>query len=200
LPFGISVSSMTWLYEQPLVIVLVGVAILVALGAAWSATGRKELLVALGVALALMVVGLVVERLVVTDREAIEATLLEIARDVQSNNQRAVARHIYSGAPALKQRAEAEMPHYRFTECRITRINAVNVDERAQPRAAIAEFNLIASGSFHEEGLEISDASVPRWVRLHMVRERDGRWAVQDYEHAPPQQMIFERPLEGEKR
>lgn len=184
---------MTWLFEQPLTIVVAGILLLIALGAAWSATGRKELLYALGVTLALMVVGLVVERLVATDCEAIERTLLEIARDVESNNRQVVIRHVYSGAPELKQKAEAELPNYKFTECRVTKIHLIEVDAASGPRSAMVEFNVLATGSFKHEGMEVTD-TVPRWVRLHFVREKDGRWAVQSYEHDSPQRMLLDRP------
>jgi hypothetical protein len=187
---------MNWLFEQPLVIVIVGVLLILGLGAAWSSTGRRELLYAVGVAGMLMIAGLIVERFTVTDREAIEATLQEIARDVQSNNHRAVLSHVYSGAPELKQKAEAELPNYRFTECRVTKIHTVDVDDSAEPRSAIIEFNVIASGSFKAEGFDVTD-TVPRWVRLHMVREKDGAWSVQNYEHDSPQRMIVNQPDEN---
>jgi hypothetical protein len=185
---------MTWLFEQPLAIVIIGVVLLLGLGTAWSMTGRKELLYALGATLALIVVGLIVERLVITDREAIQATLLTIARDVQSNNRRAILGHVHSSATELKQRAETELANYQFTECRVTRIHLVDVNARAQPRSAVVEFNVIASGTFRQGTLEVSDTSVPRWVRLNMLRENDGRWTVESYEHAPPQQFMFNRP------
>src|SRR5438105_17370 len=118
---------MNWLFESPIVIVIAGVALILALAAAWSASGRKELLYALGAAFALLIAALVIERLVVTDREAINTTLLQIARDVQSNNRRAVLQHIASSASSLKQRAEAEMPNYQFTECRITKIHSIDI-------------------------------------------------------------------------
>ena len=62
-----SLLGILWLYEQPLIIVALGVALILALGAAWSASGRKELLYACCVAFVLLVVGLIVEKLVVTD-------------------------------------------------------------------------------------------------------------------------------------
>jgi hypothetical protein len=181
---------MNWLYEQPLAIVVVGVLVLIALGAAWSATGRQELMYALATAFLLMVAALVTERLVVTDREAIEATLLTIAKDVQSNNIHALTSHVYSGAPELKQKAEAEMPNYHFTECRLTKIHNIEVDVKAQPRTAVAEFNVVATGSFKAEGMEVSN-TIPRWVRLNMVREKDGTWAVQNYEHDDPTRFMM---------
>ena len=182
---------MNWLYEQPLAIVVIGVLVLIALGVAWSATGRRELLQALVVALVLLIVGLIVERVVVTDREAIETTLLQIARDVESNSLRAVTSHVYSGAPELKQKAAGELPRYRFTECRVTKIHKVEVDPKAQPRSANVEFNINASGSFKDGGFELSEARIPRWIRLNMVREKDGRWTVQNYEHDDPARFLM---------
>src|SRR5438270_436057 len=84
------------------------IALTLGLAAAWSASGRKELLYALGAAFVLLLTGLIIERLVITDREAINATLLQIARDVQSNNHRSVVQHIASTASSLKQKAESE--------------------------------------------------------------------------------------------
>jgi hypothetical protein len=186
---------MNWLFEQPLIIVVLGMLLILALGAAWSASGRQELLYALGVAFILLIAGLVTERLVVTDSEAIRATLLQIARDVQSNNRRAVARHVYSGAPALKQKADAELPNYEFTECRVTQVHTIDVDRLAEPRSAIVEFNVVASGTFKYMGDRFSDTGIPRWVKLHLVREKDGRWTIQEYEHAEPTRGLLNQPI-----
>jgi hypothetical protein len=185
---------MNWLFEQPVMVVLFGVALLIALGGAWSATGRKELLYAMGVTLLLIVAGLIVEKVVITDREAIKATLQRIARDLQSNDQRAVLGYVHSSSPELKQKAEAELPKYRFTECRITGIHLIDVNSKAEPRSAIVEFNIMARLTVQEGSFELADASIPRWVRLQMAVEKDGAWKVQAYEHDEPQQMLFERP------
>jgi hypothetical protein len=190
---------MNWLFEQPLIIVVLGVLLCVGLGAAWSASGRKELIYAMATVLGLMLAGLVVERLVLTDREAIHATLREIARDVKSNNRRAVLRHLHSSVPDLKKKAEAEMPRYQFTECRVTKIHTTEIDAHTEPRSAIVEFNVIASGTFKAEGFEVTD-TIPRWVQLHMLREKDGRWTIVDYKHDSPERMIFERPADGSPR
>jgi hypothetical protein len=183
---------MNWLFEQPLVIAVVGVLLIVGIGAAWSFTGRRELLLALAAVLALIIAGLVTERLVVTDNEAIRATLAQIARDVERNDRRAVARHIHSGAPLLRQKADAELPNYQFTECRITQVHQVAVDRHSEPRSAVVEFNVVAAGDFTHEGMSIVNARIPRWVRLLLVREKDGRWTVQEYVDAEPQRGLLD--------
>jgi hypothetical protein len=183
----------SWLFENQILIAAIGIVVMLALGMAWSATGRKEWLYGMGVAFVLMVVGLIVEHVVVTDREAIRATLVRIAHDVQRNDRAAVLRHIYSGKPELKRKAEGELPNYQFTECRITRIHQIDIDEKGEPRSATVEFNVIASGTFRQAGFEVTD-TVPRWVRLTMKREADGRWTVADYEHDSPERMIMNRP------
>jgi hypothetical protein len=111
---------MTLLLEQPLAVVIVGVVVALGTGIAWTSTGRKEWLIALGAIVALTIMGLVVEQLVVTDREAIEATLREIARDVESNNLPALLKHVSAGNTELTQKATAEMPNY-LRRCRVTR-------------------------------------------------------------------------------
>jgi hypothetical protein len=182
---------MSWLYEQQLVIVALGVTLILALGAAWSASGRKELLYAIGAAFILLVAGLIVEKVVVTDREAIRATVLQIARDVQNNDRRAVLAHVHSGAQQLRRQAEAELPKYEFKELRITRINLIDVDKQAEPRSAIVEFNVIGSAS--ERGGVVALDHVAQWVKLQMLREKDGRWTVAEFEHDSPERMIVNR-------
>jgi hypothetical protein len=182
--------------EQPLAVVIAGVILGVIAGIAWNSTGRKEWLIGLGAVVVLTIAGLIVEQFVVTDREAIEATLEEIARDVQSNNLRAVLSHISANNAELQRKAEAEMPNYRFDECRVTKVHGIEVDASLEPRSAIVEFNVIASGSFREGGVELAGQQVPRWVRLQMVREKDGHWRVQDYEHDDPQRFMQRREAE----
>jgi hypothetical protein len=73
-----------WLFESPITIVLIGIVLGVAVGGAWTVSGRNELLYSLGAVFGLTVVLLVVERFVVTDGEAIRSTLNQIAHDVKS--------------------------------------------------------------------------------------------------------------------
>jgi len=184
-----------WPFDSPLYIVLTGLVLGLVVGGLWTASGRKELLYALGAVVAFTVAWLIVERLVVTDREEVRDTLAEIARDVQSNDLNRLVGHIAKGSPSLAQRARAEMPNYKFTECRVTKVHHIDVDASAEPRSAIVQFNVVASGTFKQGTLEISD-TVPRWVQLQMVREEDGHWRVQDYKHRQPAAFLMGVPLE----
>jgi len=184
---------MTWLYEQPMVIVVIGVLLLLGLGIAWSNTGRKELAIAAGFVLLLVIAGLVVERLVVTDGESLRQTLQEIAHDVAANDHRALLRHLSDTAPELKQRADKELPNYRFTSCRVSKVHNITVDATAKPKTAIVEFNVVFSGNFRYEGFQ-GDYNGARWIKLDFVQDKDGRWKVENYEHDDPQRMIMERP------
>jgi hypothetical protein len=183
-----------WLLESPLTIAGLGIALIFAIGIAWTTTGRQELLYALAAAVVFLFAGLIMERLIVTDREKIEATLYEIARDVKKNDHRRIVGHIHSSAAAIKQKAQAELPKYTFTDFRITRISSIDVDRSADPPSAVAEVNVVGGGSFHEHGIEMDH--VARWVKLHFLREKDGRWTVVDYDHDDPQRMIMQTPGE----
>ena len=199
-PFAISFGRrppsepMNWLFEQPLVIVALGVAAILALGAAWSSSGRKELLYAAR------------RRFRPLDRRPDR-------RAARRYRQRSHPRH----APADRPRREKQQPpgrrpahsfrrpqpeakgRSRAAQLSIHRVprhqgsHLIDVDPSAEPRSAMVEFNVIASGTFKHEGFEVTD-TVPRWVKLHLLRESDGRWTVAEYEHDNPQRMIMNSP------
>jgi hypothetical protein len=179
-----------WLFDTPIYIVLIAIVAGVLAGVAWTSSGRRELLYALGAVVVLAVTMLIVERAVITDREAIRTKLAEIARDVQANDMQRVLGHIAKGNPSLIGRVQNEMPNYDFTECRVTKIHKTDIDSSAEPRSAIVEFNVRFDGKFGRGGFEMRGPGV-RWIRLQMVREEDGQWRVLNYEHAPPHQFML---------
>jgi|GEM_PF-463370 len=183
---------MTWLFDQPLTIVLLSVGLLTGLAITWISTGHKVLLYALIGGAVIAVLLLITERFVVTDREAIEATLQQMARDVASNVPAKITQHISASAPQIQAAANTEMPKYKFDSLRITKIHRIDVKADAEPRTAVVEFNIIAKGTFGSGADVLADATIPRWVELDLVKDPDGAWRVKDYRHAQPQQMLFE--------
>ena len=177
---------MNWLFDRPVSVAILGVILCVPIAIAWVMTGRKEVLYALGAAFAIFVGLLIMERVVVTDREAIETTVLQIARDVQANDHQAVLSHIYSGSPQLKQKAQSEIANYVFTECRVTKAPTVEVNTDDKPRSAKVTFPAAAAGDFKYGGNSMSfskEQPVRRQIIFKMRKEADGRWTVEDYDH-----------------
>ena len=183
---------MNWIFDQPLTIVLLSVGILTGIAISWIMSGHKALLYALIAGVVVAAALLVAERFVVTDREAIEATLQQMARDVASNVPAKITQHISPSAPSLQAKANAELPNYKFDTLRITKIHEIKVQDESEPRTAVVEFNIMASGTFRAGSDVLADANIPRWVQLDLIKDPDGAWRVKDYNHAPPQQMLFE--------
>jgi hypothetical protein len=173
----------SWAFWVLLVSLFVFAAILAAM---WTATGRREPLWGAAIAIGLMPLLWLVERVVVTDRETIEATLLAIAADVKSNNRSAVLSHIHSGAEPLRRQAEAEIANYKFTECKINKLHFIEVDATTKPRSAVAEFNVHVAGTFKLGNETISGDSFFRRIHLDLRQEADGRWRVANYDHSNP--------------
>lgn len=190
---------MSWLFDQPLYIVLCGIAVLVPLAVLWISSGRKELLYILGVGLVILAALLVVERLVVSDREAIDQAIHRLARAVEKNDVPGATGFFHSSAAALKRKAQAEMPNYRFTRCQITQVHKIEVASSVQPPTAVVEFNVVVGGSFKLAGAgEYSTDNAGRWIQLQMRKEPTGEWRVTDYDHREPTAGYFDRdPTKG---
>ncbi len=89
---------MTWILEEPTYIIILGVVLVLFLGFALLQTGYRFLLHALLGVIALTIGLLVLENLVQTDKEQVEAALETMARDVETNELDLILRHVYSGA------------------------------------------------------------------------------------------------------
>ncbi|HUE71101.1 MAG TPA: hypothetical protein VMP01_09455 [Pirellulaceae bacterium] len=180
---------MTALLEPSFAFWMLLVALFVAaaiLAAMWTATARREPLIAAAVAIGLMPLLWMVERLVVTDREAIEATLHQIAADVKSNNRAAVLGHIDPTATWLRARAEGEIANYQFTECKVNKLHGIEMNYQDQPLTAVAEFNVYVSGTFKIGSETLPPGNYFRRIELHLRQDAEGQWRVENYSHHSP--------------
>jgi hypothetical protein len=115
-----------WLFDSDsqIYVVLVGILLGVFVGGAWTASGRKEFLYVLGAIVGLTIAMLITERLIVTDRDALRATLNEIARDVQHNDAEGSWRdaqlrlHVVPGYQGSQDRRRCEYGT-AFGNCRV---------------------------------------------------------------------------------
>jgi hypothetical protein len=152
---------------------------------AWISTGRKEALFAFGGLIILFVALIITERMLISDREAIEATLLKIAQNLKANNREAVYAAIHPKVPSLRGQAESELPQYTFEDCRITQITETTVNADAKPKTAMTEFYVAAKGSFREGGQSYT-GDPRRIIKLHLEQDTDGQWKITDYSHRAP--------------
>jgi hypothetical protein len=173
-----------WIFEDPVPTIIVGGLTAAILGGGWIQTGRRWLLY-LMVAAILVTVGLViVERLVVTQREEVRATLFEIARLVAENEIDAAVDYAYSGSPEVRQMAIAELSRYHFHSVDIKRNLRIAVFPDHDPPRATADFNVVVSLD-SRDGF-VRERRIPRFLEVTMFREDDGRWRVSHYAHDAP--------------
>lgn len=174
---------MTTLLESPFPALVGGVLLTVMLAAGWLKTGRRSL-VFLAVLVALLAGGLVVvERMVVTDRELLEQTLHEIARDVERGRIETILEHFHPEAEEAKREAAAELPSYRIQSIRIKRGIEIELRPKHDPPEAQVDFNVVVTGS--DAGGVIGERQVPRFVSVRFWKDGD-RWRVRSYRHAEP--------------
>jgi hypothetical protein len=177
---------MTWVLEEPIYILVLGLITAAFLGFALMQTGYRSLLHALLAVLALTGGLLLLERMVVTDREQVQAALERIADDVETNDLEAILSHVYSGAPDVYARAKMEFPNYEFSRVKIKDNVEATFEQGAQPPRVRVTFNVVVDVSVRQTGY---GETVARFVRVTLVKE-DGDWHVADYSHDEPFQGL----------
>lgn len=174
---------MTWLMESPLPAIVFGGLTTAILGSGWLRTGKQWLLYLMIAAILLTVGAVVLERVVMTDREQVTATLHEIADLVERNEIDAALEYAHSGSPAARRAAAAELPRYEFHEVSIRRNLEVEVFPEQIPPKAIAEFNVLVVAGTRDH--MVPESRVLRFVKVTFLKEDTGEWRVSDYEHYP---------------
>ncbi len=166
--------------ESPIVLGVGGLCAAGLAGFFWTQTGNKPAGWT-AIALLLLTLGLVALSVQIeTDQEKITSMLHNVASGLQRNDHAYVIRHIHPEASATVQRAKTELPRYKFSEARVTRIKAITVDATRKPETAVAEFNVVVALTF--DGYS---GQVPRFIKLYLAKS-DGVWLVRDYEHSEP--------------
>ena len=165
------------LLESPWPILLIGIAVEAVLAIALLRSGQGKMLWAmLGVA-GLLVVGLVVERLVVTDREAVENTLDTAVAAVEANDLNRLLECISPSAQKTRADARWALGRVEFRKARITDLE-ITINRLTSPPTAKAKFHAIGTG--RDRLGESPYPSFMRPVTVNLRREK-GRWLIGDY-------------------
>jgi hypothetical protein len=89
--------------------------------------------------------GVLIEWLVVTDREAIDDALHSCAAAIEANDQAQLLSHVSPSATHLRQEIRGRMDRFEVSMMRISNLE-ITVNRKADPRVAKAVFTAIGKG------------------------------------------------------
>ena len=175
---------MSWLFEDPTMLIASGVLIEALLAVALVKSGRLVLLLAMAGVLALVLAGVFVERLVVTEREQIEATLDGVSRELEANNLEGVLSWIDPAADGMRQDVRARVSQARIREVRVFDLN-IDINHYVTPPTAQAHFTGRIRGTYRGEAPASGEGMLLRRLTVDF-RQAGDRWLITDYQDRGP--------------
>lgn len=173
---------MLWLMESPYTILLTGAFFAGLCIFAWFQNGRREILLGLVGVIAATLGLYSLERWWVTDGEAIQATIYQIARDVESNDVNRMLPHFHPSARDIAEQARAEVGNYKFESISVKSNFEITLEPKHQPPKAVVGFNAVAVLSVESMGLK--NSTIPRYIQFTMYKDSaDGKWKIAGYAH-----------------
>jgi len=130
---------MTTLFENPWWIIFFGIILEAVLGIILFRTGRGALLWAMFGLFAFVILGVLVERIVVTEREQVEMTLDGITSALEANDINRLLSLVSSEAVQTRQRAAWAMGRIEVQSARIYKLE-ITVNQLTSPHTAKASF------------------------------------------------------------
>ena len=131
---------MSTLLEDPMPIIFLGIVVETLLAAALLNTRRGVILLAMLGVLVLVLAGVGLESLVVTEVERVEAALDGAADALEANDLARVLEHVASSADQTRGRAEQVLGMIEFNDVKIHNLR-ITVNRLTSPPTAEAEFN-----------------------------------------------------------
>ncbi len=167
---------MATLLENPVPIYAVGAALATLCGLAFVARRNLPSLLAFAGVIGATLLLLLVERLVVTDREEVEAAVVELMKAIKENDLATVVAAIDLAAAEVRDDAETLMPMVKVEDTGATSLR-VEVDATAEPQTAVAKFRGKINGIHKSSGQRVFYFEE---VHLFWVK-RERQWLVVDY-------------------
>jgi hypothetical protein len=130
---------MTYFTENSLWMIFVGIAVEAVLGVILFRTGRGKTLWAMIAVAVLLIVGVTVEKLIVTEKEEVENTLDGIMAALEANDLDRVLGYIAPEARSTQERARWAMDHVIVESATMYRLD-ITVNRLTSPHTAHAEF------------------------------------------------------------
>ncbi|HWB10576.1 MAG TPA: hypothetical protein VG826_15205 [Pirellulales bacterium] len=170
---------MSWLFEDPTTLIAAGLLIEVLLGVGLVKSGRGVLVLPMIGVLALVGLGVLVERLVVTDREQVETALDGVCRALMANDVEGVVSYIDPEAAVIRSHVRSLLPRAHVTDARLYDLD-IRVNPRTSPPSAQANFTGRVKGNFQGEGGG-SEGLVLRKFTVDLRQEGE-KWLITGYE------------------
>lgn len=167
----------TALLDSPLAIAAVGGVAITFTAIVFAARRSGASLAALGAVTAITLGLLVVERLVVSPGEQVEAALDALLAAIEANDVAAVLAHIDPAAAKIRADVQSLVPLLRVEAANAGTVQ-VEVDEAAQPPAAVATFRAFLHGVHVRTAARVG--YINQRVDLHWQKRGD-QWLVTSY-------------------
>jgi hypothetical protein len=166
------------LAEDPKLVIFIGIVAVAVLASVLPRTQRYGLVfLAMAAVLVLTVAGVVFERLVVTEREQVEAVLDDIASALEDNDVDGVLDHLSPAATPTRTRARLAMEELVITDAGIRNLE-VAINRLTSPVTAEARFDGVIRYRFRTGDIG-RNFYAARFVVVLQLEE--GRWMVTDH-------------------
>ena len=164
------------MFESPLPILMLGLTAEIVLVVLLVATRRGAILYAMAGVLLVAGIGLLVERMVVTDQKRVKATLETARVAVETNDIKRLLACIASSAKEVRQAVEHGMKSATFNEAHIRGLR-ITFDRRKNPPTAKAQLTGVVAFRSHATEIPFDRYISELVVELQPI---DGQWVITD--------------------
>jgi hypothetical protein len=170
---------LSWLVEDPTTLIVAGLLIEALLVVALINTRRAAVVWAMAGVLGLIGLGVLIERMVVTDREQIADTLEGVTAALEANDIERVLSYIDPQATAMRASVRMALSSARVSDARVYDLE-VDVNRKVRSPLAQARFTGRVRGRYRGEGGS-GDGMLLRKFAVDFRRD-GGRWLMTGYE------------------
>ena len=172
-----------WIAEDVTWSIMWGLLAIAILTVVWMGTRQYRYLLAAGGIAGLLIVLLIVEDRIVTDKEHLINAIYEMADHVRNNNPDGIVEFVRDDNKVFAQRIRQNMDEYDFRSCSLIGFSETTVEpEGSNPRKATIAFSVWASAAPAERLDLLQTAGVV--VKLEFEKN-DGRWTIEAYGYRP---------------
>lgn len=176
---------MNWLFEDPTTLIVAGVLMEALLAVAVVKSGRGTLILPMIGVLVLVGLGVLVERLVVTEREQVETTLDGVCQALMANDVEGVLSYIDPQAGDIRSNVRSMLPQAHITDARLFDL-IIDVNRHGHPPSAQAHFTGRVKGRFPRGGAGGGEGLLALRRFTVDFRQEGDRWLISAYQdHGP---------------